>query len=147
VKLIFLIKRKKQIEVLADKALRRILGPKVTKVTGHWRKLLNKNINNFYFIAMILSGEMRWARHVACIGYVRIRYIKTNKKSKLRGLSPQANIYRQSDRRMSAKLVSTFADRGCRMVSATDPHGRILGFLDRSRYHFFQVAPHLYSRG
>jgi hypothetical protein len=32
---------------------------------------------------------------------------------------------------MSAKLVPTFADRGCRVVSATDPHGFILGFLDR----------------
>jgi hypothetical protein len=45
---------------------------------------------------------------------------------------------------MSAKLV---ADRECCVVSATDPHGRILGFLDRSRYYFFQVTPHLYSRG
>jgi hypothetical protein len=32
------------------------------------------------------------------------------------------------------------------MVSATDPPGRILGFLDRSRYYFFQVAPQLYSQ-
>jgi hypothetical protein len=63
-------------------------------------------------------------------------------------LSPQANCTdRQSDRRMSAKLVPTLADRGCRVVSATNPHGRILGFLDRSRYYFFQVAPQLYSRG
>jgi hypothetical protein len=29
---------------------------------------------------------------------------------------------------------------GCRVVSATDPHGRVLSFLDRSRYFFFQVA-------
>jgi hypothetical protein len=29
-----------------------------------------------------------------------------------------------SDRRFSAKLVPTFADIGCRVVSATDPHGR-----------------------
>jgi hypothetical protein len=28
-------------------------------------------------------------------------------------------------------LVPTFADRGCRVVSATDPYGRILDFLDR----------------
>jgi hypothetical protein len=28
------------------------------------------------------------------------------------------------DHRMSAKLVPTFADRGCRIVSATDSHGR-----------------------
>jgi hypothetical protein len=27
------------------------------------------------------------------------------------------------------------------VVSATDPHGLILGFLDRSRYYFFQVVP------
>jgi hypothetical protein len=48
---------------------------------------------------------------------------------------------------MSAKLVPTFADKECRVVNATDPHGRNLGFLDRSRYYFFQVAPQLYSRG
>jgi hypothetical protein len=32
------------------------------------------------------------------------------------------------------------------VVSATDPPGCILGFLDRSHYYFFQVAPQLYSR-
>jgi hypothetical protein len=31
------------------------------------------------------------------------------------------------------------------VVSVTDPYGRILGFLDRSRYFFFQVTPQLYS--
>jgi hypothetical protein len=48
---------------------------------------------------------------------------------------------------MSAKLVPIFTDRKCQVVSATDPHGRILGFLGRSRYYFFQVARQLYSRG
>jgi hypothetical protein len=56
-------------------------------------------------------------------------------------------LYRPSDRNLLAKLMTTFADRGCHVVSATDPYGRILGFLDRSRYFFFQVAPQLYSRG
>jgi hypothetical protein len=37
--------------------------------------------------------------------------------------------------------------RGCHVVSAMDPHGHTLGFLDRSHYYFFQVAPQLYSRG
>jgi hypothetical protein len=32
---------------------------------------------------------------------------------------------------LSAGLVRTFADKGCRVNSATDPHGRILAFLDR----------------
>jgi hypothetical protein len=43
-------------------------------------------------------------------------------KTKLHGLSPQANYTdRLSDRRLSAKLVSTLADRECRVVSATVP--------------------------
>jgi hypothetical protein len=37
-------------------------------------------------------------------------------------------------------LVPSFAARGCQVVSVTDPYGRILGFIDRSRYFFFQVA-------
>jgi hypothetical protein len=55
-------------------------------------------------------------------------------------------LYRPSDRRLSAKLVLTFVDGGCQVVSVTDPYGRILDFLDRSSYFFFQVAPQLYSR-
>jgi hypothetical protein len=58
-----------------------------------------------------------------------------------------SELYRQSNRRLSAKLVSTFADRGCHMVSVIDPNGRIRRFLDRSFYFFFQVARHLFSRG
>jgi hypothetical protein len=58
-----------------------------------------------------------------------------------------SELYRPSDRRLLAKLVSTFADRGCHVVSVTDLYGLILGFLDRSRYFFFQVVPQLYSRG
>jgi hypothetical protein len=56
-------------------------------------------------------------------------------------------LYRASDRCLLAKLIPTFADRGCHVVSVTGPYGRILGFIDRSRYFFFQVAPQLYSRG
>jgi hypothetical protein len=43
-------------------------------------------------------------------------------------------LYRPSDRRLSAKWSPTFADRGCHVVSVTDPYGRILRFLHRSRY-------------
>jgi hypothetical protein len=57
-----------------------------------------------------------------------------------------SELYRPIDRRLSSKLVPTFADRGCHVVSVTDPYGRIRFFLDRSSYFFFQVAPQLYSR-
>jgi hypothetical protein len=50
-------------------------------------------------------------------------------KTKLRGLSLRANY---TDRRLSAKLVPTFAYRGCYVVSVTDPYGRINDFLDRT---------------
>jgi hypothetical protein len=43
-------------------------------------------------------------------------------QKKLRGYSPPANYTdRASDRRLSAKLVPTLADRGCHVVSATTP--------------------------
>jgi hypothetical protein len=42
-----------------------------------------------------------------------------------------SELYRQSDRCFSAKLEPIFEERGCRVVSFTDPYGRILGFLDR----------------
>jgi hypothetical protein len=71
-------------------------------------------------------------------------YKNTKQKEELCGLSPRVNY---TDRRLSAKLVPTFADKGCLVVSSTDHYGRILGFLVRSRYYFFQVAPQLYSRG
>jgi CBS-domain-containing membrane protein len=45
-----------------------------------------------------------------------------------------SELYRPSDRRLSAKWLPTFADKGCHVVSVTDPSGRILGFLDKSRY-------------
>jgi hypothetical protein len=67
-----------------------------------------------------------------------------DKKKKLRGLKSASELYRPSDRRLSAKLVPTSVDRGCHVVSVTDPYGR---FLNRSRYFFFQIAPQLCSRG
>jgi hypothetical protein len=45
-----------------------------------------------------------------------------------------SELYQPSDGRLSAKLVPTFAGRGSHVVSVTDPYGRILGFLARSRY-------------
>jgi hypothetical protein len=46
-------------------------------------------------------------------------------------LESLSELYRPSNNSMSEKLVPTFEDRGCSMVSATDPHGRNLGFIDR----------------
>jgi hypothetical protein len=75
-----------------------------------------------------------------------MRYVTNCKtrKNKLHCLSPWANY---TNCRLSAKLVPTFVNRGCRVVSTINSLGHIPGFLDRSRYCFFQVALQLYSRG
>jgi hypothetical protein len=58
-----------------------------------------------------------------------------------------SELYWPSHCRLSTKLVPTLADRVCCVVSEDGPYNRILGFLDRSSYFFFRVAPPLYSRG
>jgi hypothetical protein len=50
-----------------------------------------------------------------------------------------SELYRPSNRRFSAKWLPTSADKGCHVVSVTDPCSGILGFLDRSRYFFIKL--------
>jgi hypothetical protein len=71
-----------------------------------------------------------------CTAQIMIQYNMTKKnKTKQTPLSESASeLYRPSDRRLSAKWLPTFANKGCHVVSVTDPYGRILDFLDRSRY-------------
>jgi hypothetical protein len=67
-----------------------------------------------------------------------IKHLK-HKTNKLRGHSSPENY--------TERATAAFADRKCCVVSTTDLHGRFLGFIDRSRYYFFKVAPELYSPG
>jgi hypothetical protein len=57
-----------------------------------------------------------------------------NSKTKTPRSESASELHRLSDRRLSEKRLPTSADRGCHVVSVTDPYGRILGFLNRSRY-------------
>jgi hypothetical protein len=63
---------------------------------------------------------------------------KQNNKKQTPWSESPSELYRPSDRRLPAKLVPTFAEGGCYVVSVTDPYGRILGFLDRRRYFSFK---------
>jgi hypothetical protein len=58
---------------------------------------------------------------------------KKVKKKKTPWSESASELHRPSDRRLSAKLVPTFTDRGWHVVSVTDPCGRILGCLDRPK--------------
>jgi hypothetical protein len=110
----------------------------------------------FYFLGLhpvasiatdLLGFRQLQLTHFECIIFY-FYYIHTYVKNRQTPWPESASEhYRPSDRRLSAKLVSIFADRGCCVVSTTDPYSRILGFLDRSRYLFFRVVSQLYSRG
>jgi hypothetical protein len=91
-----------------------LMDPKVVSVLPHFWTEFNPVLLHCRF-------------HLPSISfYNEIYRIKLfiNKKTKLRGFSPQSELYRPSDRRLSAKLVLTLADRGCQVISATNPHSR-----------------------
>jgi hypothetical protein len=69
-------------------------------------------------------------------------------QTKLRGLGPRANY---ADRATAPYRLGwcqrlLIGGGGGQVVGATDRCCRDLGFLDRSRYFFFQVAPQLCSQ-
>jgi hypothetical protein len=75
-----MLKEEHRLRVFENRVLRRIFGRKGDEVTGGWRKLHNEKLHNLYsspsIIRMIKSRRMRWTRHVARMGRIRmhIRY-------------------------------------------------------------------------
>jgi hypothetical protein len=69
------------------------------------------------------------------------------KKNTLHGFYSVSELYRSSGSRLSAKLAPTFADIKSSQSAQQVPTSVNLGFVDRSRYFFVQVAPQLSSRG
>jgi hypothetical protein len=68
------------------------------------------------------------------MNFKSIIFLYVTKKTKLHGLSPRANYTDRPTATCRRSDCQLFADRGCHVVSVMDPYGRILGFLDRSRY-------------
>jgi hypothetical protein len=66
---------------------------------------------------------------------------------KFRGFESASELYRSSDRRRSAKLVPTLADRGCHVVSPTSPSDRNFDFLDLEPLLFLPSSSSNCSRG
>jgi hypothetical protein len=70
------------------------------------------------------AGQKRGVKiaNVSFENVARFKYLGTTvTKKKLHGLESARELYRPSERRLSAKCVPTFADRGCHAVSVTDP--------------------------
>jgi hypothetical protein len=87
-----------------------------------------------------MAFEMRVAIYRLCfrLADILIGALQFIQKTKTPWPESASELYRSSDSRLSAKLVPTFADRGCHVVSVTDPYVRILDFLDRNRYFSFK---------
>jgi hypothetical protein len=109
-------------------------------------------LNNIFFLNMTLCGltGVHWRFEWICCLYLHVRRKGKKISSAARGFygneilldctasnnkqtpwpESASELYGPSDRRLLTKLVPTFADRGCHVVSVTDRYGRILGFLD-----------------
>jgi hypothetical protein len=65
------LREEHRLRVFENRVLMRILGPKRDEVTGKWRRLHNKELNDLYSstnIRVIKSRRMRWAGRVAHMG-------------------------------------------------------------------------------
>jgi hypothetical protein len=105
----------------------------ITLIIQLSRGICRPNSNMIYYnISMSQQDDSKVllakfdSRAGSCQSLVQIDYKKTPWPESA------SKLYRQSDLRLSAKFVPTFADIECYVVSVTDPYGRILGFLDRS---------------
>jgi hypothetical protein len=58
-----------------------------------------------------------------------------------------SELYRPNDRRLTAKWLPTFADRGFHVVNVMNPYALYSRFSRQEQKLFYQVAPQLYSRG
>jgi hypothetical protein len=70
---------------------------------------------------------------IDCVAHEKRSHTKKT-KTNLHGLSPRANYTDRATAACRRSDCQLFADRGCHVVSVTDPYGRILSFLDRRRY-------------
>jgi hypothetical protein len=60
---------------------------------------------------------------ISCLQHINLNYTPWPES--------ENELYRPSDRSLSAKLMPTLADRGFKVISATGPSDRILRFIDR----------------
>jgi len=66
------LREERKLRVFENRVLRKIFGPTKDEVTGEWRRLHNKELNDLYsspnIVRVITSRRMRWAGHVAHMG-------------------------------------------------------------------------------
>jgi len=64
---LLILREERRLRVFENRVLR-IFGPKRDELTGEWRKLHNKELNDLYCLpnmVRVIKLRMRWAGHVA----------------------------------------------------------------------------------
>jgi hypothetical protein len=87
--------------------------------------MLNADIKKRSLLNTAKAQQLAVGRLILTINYVNKR---------LHGLSPRANYTDRATAACRRSDWQIFVDRGCHVVSVTNPYVSILGFLDRSRY-------------
>jgi hypothetical protein len=99
-------------------------------LTVHFHSMHNK-----HNMAAMGRCTIQTTEHADRRPYISSNRIKWTRNNKQTPWSESASeLYRPSDLRLSTNWLPTFVGKGCHVVSVTDPYGRILDFLDRSRY-------------
>jgi hypothetical protein len=92
-----------------------------------------------------LKIRPNWKRSVRPMSHTLGLYFHPNSNSE--AFSQQRNILTERPPPVGEFLVPTFVDRGVwRGQRGGSPTVVNLSFIDRSRYFFFQIAPHLSSQ-
>jgi hypothetical protein len=117
-------------------------------ITGHvmrryWCSPLERREVEHFFISIF---NLHFRNHGSKRPLTAFFQTILNKKNSV-ALSPQANYTDWATSTCLRNLVPTFVDRGVsRGLRGGSPTVVNLSFLDRSRYCFFHVAPHLSSQ-
>jgi hypothetical protein len=69
-------------------------------------------------------------------------YLCTVSTNKLHGLSPRANHTDRATAACRRNDCQLFADKGCHVVSVTDPYGRILGSVIPTALNLIDISLH-----
>jgi hypothetical protein len=72
------LREERRLRVSENRVLRKVFGPKRDEVTGKWRKLHNKELNDLYsspnIMRVVKSRRLRWTGHVERMGKDRDVY-------------------------------------------------------------------------
>jgi hypothetical protein len=136
------VSRTVRLEMHTKFSLENLKGKKIGTLTRRWEVIRiyvgatewrlcwrdgAMNVRGMNMLATRTAGVQ--GRPVECLlSFLHVHIKQTNKQTNKQTLwiLVASELYRSSDRRLSTKLVPIFADRGCRVVSATYSQGRLI---------------------